>query len=158
MTQNTKLSHIDLVPHWLLSATFLVILIVYNIICHIWENEIRIILDESERILIRSLLYGITIILFPMVKLLRYALLRLNQTLPGNKSAGQRYLLTIAITLSLIETVGTFGFLMFILGDDFNTLYIFSLLATLGIFLHKPKLNEYLAISEALNLKHANDD
>jgi hypothetical protein len=39
---------------------------------------------------------------------------------------------------------------MFILGDGFNTLYIFSVLAVLGIYLHMPKINEYLAIKAAL--------
>lgn len=155
MTPQTRLSHADLVPHWLISAAFLALLIAYNIVCHVWGNEIRINLDESQRILIRSVLYGVTIILFPLINLLRHILLRLNQTMPGDKPARQRYLLTVALTLSLIETVGAFGFLMFVLGDDFNTLTIFSLLAALGIFLHKPKLDEYLAISQALNSENS---
>jgi len=150
MTRQSN-THADLLPHWLLSIALLALLISYNIVCHVWGSEIRINLDESQRILIRSILYAVTIILFPLIKLLRHILLRLNQTMPGNKPARQRYFLTVAITLSLIETVGAFGLLMFILGDGFNTLYIFSALAALGIFLNKPKLNEYLAIREALS-------
>jgi len=73
--------------------------------------------------------------------------------MPGNKPAKQRYFITVGISLLLIETVGCFGFVMFLLGDSFNTLYIFSGLAALGIFLHMPKLTEYLAICAALNLK-----
>lgn len=155
MTPQIRLSHSDLVPHWLITAALLALIIAYNIICHVWANEIRITLDEPQRVLLRSILYGVTIILFPLTNLLRHILLRLNQTMPGDKPARQRYLLTVAVTLSLIETVGAFGFLMFILGDDFNTLYIFSVLAALGIFLHKPKLVEYLAISEALSMDNS---
>ena len=154
MTQQTH-AHTDLLPHWLVSAALLTLLIAYNIVCHVWASEIRINLDESQRILIRSLLYGVTIILFPLVKLLRHILLRLNQTMPGDRSARERYLLTVTVTQSLIEMVGAFGFLMFILGDGFNTLYIFSALGALGIFLHKPKLNEYIAIKEALSIKNS---
>ena len=146
-------THADLIPHWLTSLALLIVLITYNIVCHVWGNEIQINLEESQRILFRSILYGITIILFPLVKLLRHILLRLNQTMPGDKPARQRYFFTVSITLVLIETVGSFGFLMFILGDGFNTLYIFSILAGLGIFLHMPKLPEYLAICQALSVK-----
>ncbi len=155
MTSQPRLSHADLVPHWLVCAALLVLLIGYNVACHVWGTELRINLDEPQRILIRSILYGAAIILFPLIKLLRHVLLRLNQTMPGEKSASQRYFLTVTVTVSLIETVGTFGFLMFILGDDFNTLYIFTALGALGIFLHKPNLDEYLAISEALNSQNS---
>lgn len=153
MTKSIRLSHPDLVSHWLVSAALLSLVLVYNLVCHVWGNEIRFNLDESQRVLIRSILYGLTIILFPLVKLLRHILLRLNQTMPGPKSARIRYLITVAVTSSLMETVGVFGFLMYILGDDFNTLYIFSLLTALGIFLHRPRLDEYLEISETLLAK-----
>lgn len=107
-------------------------------------------IDESQRVLIRTILYAITIALFPLTNLTRHILLRLNQTMPGPKSAQQRYLLTIIVTQSMIEVVSLFGLLMFILGDDFNTLYIFTLLGALGIYLHKPKLTEYQEIVRAL--------
>lgn len=155
MTPQTRLSHADLVPHWLVCAALSALLIGYNIVCHVWGDQIRINLDEPQRILIRSILYGAAIILFPLTKLLRHILLRLNQTMPGEKPARQRYFLTVTVSLSLVEMVGVFGFLMFMLGDDFNTLYIFTTLGALGIFLHKPKLDEYLAISEALNRQNS---
>jgi len=50
----------------------------------------------------------------------------------------------------LIESVGIFGFVMFILGDNFNTLYIFSGLSALGMFLYRPQMDEYARIIEAL--------
>ncbi len=149
-------TYADLIPHWLLSAGFLVLLITYNIICQFWGSEIRMNLDEVQRIPIRSILYGISIILFPVIKLLRHVMVKLNQTMPGDKPAKQRYFFTVAISLLLIETVGGFGFLMYMLGDNLNTLYIFSGLAALGIFLHMPKFNEYLAICESLHIKNSN--
>ena len=64
--------------------------------------------------------------------------------------AKNRYLVTVIVSMSLIESVGIFGFVMFILGDNFNTLYIFSGLSALGLFLYRPKVNEYANIVEAL--------
>ena len=58
--------------------------------------------------------------------------------------------MTVIVSMSLIESVGIFGFVTFVLGDNFNTLYIFSGLSTLGMFLYRPKLDEYTMIIEAL--------
>jgi len=90
--------------------------------------------------------------------LVRHILLRLNLTMPGNQSASRRYWLTVSVTLTLIEIVGFFGFLMFIFGDGFNTLYIFSLLGGLGLFLNRPKNDEYESICAALHEQPADLD
>ncbi|WP_347988210.1 hypothetical protein [Methylomonas sp. AM2-LC] len=154
MMQEPKFSQADLIPHWILLVFFLLFLIGYNLICYGWGNEIQINFEAADRQLLKGVLYAITILLFPLVKLLRYILLRLNQTMPlDNKHAYQRYFFTVALTMTVIEIVGMFGFLLFILGDGYNTLSIFSVLAALGLFLHKPDLQEYLRICEALHTK-----
>lgn len=141
----------NLTPHWLVCAVMLILLAVYNLICHLWAGEIRLDVPESDRILIRTTLYIIAIILFPLTNLIRHIFLRLNQTMPGEKNAEQRYLVTIIVTQSMIEAVSLFGPLMFLLGDDFNTLYIFTLLGVLGIYLHRPKQADLEDITTALS-------
>lgn len=152
MSAQSQPSAADLRPHWIICANMLLTVLIYNLVCHLWANELQIGVDEAQRELIRSVLYGAAIILFPFTKLLRHILLRLNQTMPGPKSAKQRYLSTIIVTQFLIELVSLFGFAMFILGDGFNTLYIFSGMGVLGIFLHRPNLSEYSAIVAALSM------
>jgi len=105
--------------------------------------------------MIRSLLYVIAIALFPLTNLMRHILLRLNQTMPGEKTAEQRYLVTVIVTQSMIGVVSLFGLLMFILGDDINTLHIFTLMGAVGIYLHKPKQSEFQSVVYALT--HKND-
>ncbi len=144
----------QLTPHWLVSAAMLLLLIIYNLICHLSGDELRLNLDESQRVWIRTLFYAVAIVLFPLTNLIRHVLLRLNQTMPGPKPAPQRYLLTIIITQSMIAAVSLFGLLMFMLGDDFNTLYIFTLLGVLGIYLHKPNPAELRDIVRALTAKN----
>ncbi|AMK76755.1 MULTISPECIES: hypothetical protein [Methylomonas] len=154
MPAQSQLSAADLRPHWLICAAMLLTVLGYNLVCHLWASELQIDLDEAQRVLIRSVLYGLAILLFPFTKLLRHILLRLNQTMPGPKTARQRYLSTIIITQALIELVSLSGLAMFILGDGFNTLYIFSVMGVLGIFLHKPNPGEYLAIAAALSMEN----
>ncbi|WP_333873134.1 hypothetical protein [Methylobacter sp.] len=64
--------------------------------------------------------------------------------------AKSRYLVTIIVSMSLVEVVGIFGLLMFVFGDGFNTLYIFTGLSALGLFLYRPKIDEYSEIIDAI--------
>ena len=151
MSEPKKLNS-DLTLHWVIVGLMICLLIAYNIICHIISSEIQINIDEDQRIFIRTIFYIITIVLFPVLSLLRHILLRLNQTMPGDKSAKNRYLLTILVTMVFIEIISLFGLIMFILGDHYNTLYIFSVLGALGIFLHRPRQEEYKEIIESLRI------
>jgi hypothetical protein len=107
-------------------------------------------LPEERRVVFRTSFYVIAIIAFPITNLIRHIQLRLNQTMPGNKSAKSRYLLTVIVSMLLVEGVGTLGIVMFMLGDDFNTLYIFLGLSALGVYLYRPKEDEYDRIVDAL--------
>lgn len=70
--------------------------------------------------------------------------------MPGNKPAKARYLLTIIVSMALVESIGVLGFAMFMLGDDFNSLNIFLGLSVLGLYLYRPKQAEYSRIVDAL--------
>lgn len=137
--------------HYLVCATYLTLIIAYNLFCHLAADQGRWALGDEQRTLVRSVLYGIAIVSFPLTNVLRYILLRLNQTMPGARNAAQRYLTTVAVTQTLLHSVAVFGLAMFLLGDGFNTLYIFSVLGCLAIYLHRPRLDEYDAINYALS-------
>ncbi len=144
----------DLKIAWFVTGLMLAMLATYLIVCHALGSQLQQPLPEAQRVLIRTVLYGIAIVTFPVANLLRHIQLRLNQTMPGNNPAKNRYLMTVIVSLSLIESIGVFGFIMFILGDDFNTLYIFTCMSALGIFLYRPKLDEYTSIINALAKKN----
>jgi len=120
-------------------------------------------LTEHERIVWRTVFYILTILLLPLTNLLRHIFLRLNQTMPLLENANlektlkTRYTLTVSVSMSLILLIGSFGSVMFYLGDGFNTLHIFNIVAGLGIFLYRPKISEYMQIQEALT-EHENDN
>lgn len=140
----------DLFLPWVIVGLMLVTLMAAVVVCQSMGAQIQHGLAEDERELIRTVLYIIAIVTFPMTNLIRYIQLRLNQTMPGSKPAKSRYLLTVIVSLSLIESVGLFGLVMFVLGDDFNTLYIFTGLSALGVYLYRPKQAEYDAIVAAI--------
>jgi hypothetical protein len=154
----------DLILPWAILSIMLVMLVAYIIVCQTIGEQLQQPLSEAQRVLIRTILYVIAIVTFPLTNLIRYIQLRLNQTIPYSRSehdptdvvseaiavAKSRYLVTIIVSMALIESIGVFGFIMFILGDNFNTLYIFTGLSALGMYLYRPKADEYLRIIEAL--------
>ena len=145
----------DLILPWVIVGIMLVTVVGLVSVCIIFGGLIQQPLPEAQRVLIRTILYVVAIVTFPMTNLIRHIQLRLNQTMPYSNEAPigvakKRYLVTVIVSLSLIESVGIFGFVMFILGDNFNTLYIFAGLSALGLFLYRPKVNEYASIVEAL--------
>jgi len=137
----------DLFLPWLIQGVMLASLVVYIIVCITLGDQIQQPLPEAQRILIRTILYVVAIVTFPMTNLLRYIQLSLNQTMPFSSiepegEAKKRYLVTVIVSMSLIESMGIFGFVMFVLGDNLNTLYIFTGLSALGLFLYRPKVHE----------------
>jgi hypothetical protein len=145
----------DLFLPWVFQGILLTTLLTYIVACFAFGDQIQKTLPDDQRVLIRTILYVAAIITFPMTNLIRHIQLRLNQTMPFSDIiprvvAKRRYLVTTILSMLLIESIGVFGFVMFVLGDNFNTLFIFLGLSALGFFLYRPKLTEYISIVEAL--------
>ncbi len=154
----------DFILPWVIAGIMFTMLAAIPIVCHVLGATLQEPLPEAQRVLFRTVFYVVAIVTFPLTNLIRHIQLRLNQTMPVDykaivndesivAQAKKRYLTTIIVSMSLIEVIGVFGLLMFIWGDGFNTLYIFTGLAALGLFLYRPKIEEYLDIIEAITAK-----
>jgi hypothetical protein len=60
------------------------------------------------------------------------------------------YMSRVVISLALSESMGVYGFVLFLLGGGFGTLYIFVALAALGMLYHRPRLDELVRLAAAL--------
>jgi hypothetical protein len=151
----------DLILPWLIVGTMLSMLAAYVAVCHILGEQLHQPLPEARRELLRTVFYAVAIVTFPLTNLIRHVQLRLNQTMPCTPAAHDvvavaksRYLTTVIVSMALAEVVGVFGLIMFILGDGFNTLHIFTGLSALGVFLYRPKADEYAGIITAIAAQH----
>ncbi len=135
---------------WILLGLVLLTLATYIFTSYYFGPQIRSVIDEQQRILIRSVLYVLAIATFPLTNLIRFIMVRLNQTMPGKSTVRQRYFGTLLVSMVFASTIGIYGFIMFILGDNYNTLYIFCSLSALAVYLYRPKIAEYHSIAEAL--------
>ncbi len=139
-----------LLLHWVVVVASSLSVLMCLVLAHVLGVQIQWEVDASTRELVRSVLYVVAIILLPLTSLVRHILLRLNHTMPSRRSAANRYFVTILITQAMIEPIAVFGLLMFVLGDDFNSLYIFSIMAGLGIYFHRPAPQEYADIYDSV--------
>ena len=62
----------DLFLPWLIQGVLLASLVVYVIVCITLGDQIQQPLPEAQRVLIRTILYVVAIVTFPMTNLLRY--------------------------------------------------------------------------------------
>jgi hypothetical protein len=148
----------DLILPWVIVGIMLAMLATYLIVCHTLGEQLQQPLPEDRRILLRTIFYVIAIVTFPLTNLIRHIQLRLNQTMPISSArqdavsvAKSRYLVTVIVSMALIEVVGVFGLILFVFGDGFNNLYIFTGLSALGLFLYRPKADEYSEIIDAIS-------
>jgi F0F1-type ATP synthase membrane subunit c/vacuolar-type H+-ATPase subunit K len=156
----------DLVLPWVIVGIMLVMLAANIIVCHVLGGALQQQLPEAQRELFRTIFYVVAIVTFPLTNLIRHIQLRLNQTMPCSDKASRihnnldtkavqeakaRYLVTVIVSMALIEVVGVFGLVMFLWGDGFNTLYIFTGLSALGLFLYRPKIEEYIEILDSIS-------
>lgn len=139
---------------WFITGFVAVILSLSVIFAHFyyWQNP----LTEDVQLFWRTGFYIFAISLLPLTNLLRHIFLRLNQTMPLLKNTNlacvikTRYTLTISVSMLLMLLIGSFGATIFYLGDSFRTLHILTGIAGLGVFLYRPKLDEYQQILESL--------
>lgn len=131
-------------PIWIIIGMMCFIQSSYILLAHFLQQSLQqTAMTAESREILRSIFYLIAIVTFPLTNLIRHIQLRLNQTVASNTPLNKRYLMTVMVSQIIMLSIGSLGFIIFILGDDFNSLYIFSFLAFLGFFLHQPKKDEY---------------
>lgn len=145
----------ELQGSWLITLIAVILWLICLIFAFIYGPKLQVdfAMPEQQRLWLRTACYAVSIIAFPLINLIRHIQLRLNQTVPGTVSAERRYQTTILVSMGLVQGSGVLGLLMYILGDDVNTLSILMGMSALGIYLYRPKLPEFQSIVTALALK-----
>lgn len=116
-----------------------------------WQNP----LAEDTRIFWRTAFYLLAILMLPLTNLLRHIFLHLSQTMPLlvnahlESVAKTRYTLTVSVSMLMMLIIGSFGTVIFYMGDGFRTLHILTGIAALGVFLYRPKRDEYQQILDS---------
>ncbi len=140
-----------LVSAWIIWTGFLLTLAVYLGICEILGVQSGSDTNSGLPIIwIRTAFYVIAIILFPVITGLKQLIFKTtsqqskpsSETLARRKTTKSLYLAGLVLALALSTSIGTFGFLLFLMGDDYRTLYMFIGISVICMLIHRPKRNE----------------
>ncbi len=152
----------ELLVLWIIWASMFGFLFFYVFFCHQWGDQIRRTASPNFPLdLMRNILYGIAIFTVFLIHILRKSMIiarsggsgpmSLKSSLLSNKpSFLAQYRKAMVVSLALSESIGIYGFVLFLLGDGFRTLYIFIGISALAMFFYRPKREELEALAIAM--------
>ena len=144
---------------WIIWAAMLGSLFIYVFICHQVGEEIRGNMNPEFPIgLLKNILYGAVIVTLLFAHFLRRFMLtgrfgssEVRPYKPGSISNQPallaKYTIAVLVSLALCEGIGIYGVVLFFLGDDLQTLYIFITISALSMFFYRPKMEELERVS-----------
>ena len=135
---------------------------IYVLVCHVvasggFRSEISrgIPLD-----LIRNILFGVSIMVLFLAYFIRRHIVSVKQgdsmNMPSSPASPldlaqflPKYTVAMLISCVLSEAVGIFGLVLFLLGDSFQNLYLFTGVSAIALFYFRPKKEEIEKMAKA---------
>lgn len=131
---------------------------IYVLVCHLAAEDLRQDMGSDFPLdKLKGMLLVISIAEFVMTRYLRNAMLRAGVPQPGLTSAGvypdaafialRKYTSATVVSMAISESIGIFGLILFMLGEDFRTLYLFILISAISMLYYRPRLAELQALA-----------
>jgi hypothetical protein len=147
---------------WFIWAAMLGSLLIYIFVCHQLGEEIRGGFDKSgfPFELFRNILYGVVVVELIMTYYLRKFMLKgrpsaAKADMPGRSSTlnqlpfMSQYTAIVIISLAIADSIGIYGFVLFLLEDGFKILYTFIFVSALAMVFYRPKREELEKLAAA---------
>lgn len=132
---------------------------VYLIICKLLEKQQLIGIDPDLPLnMLSGVLIGVSVITFYVTFLIRKKMLQAERPrllMTSNKSSSiswinqvtARYTGAIAISAALSESIGIYGFVIFLLSQNFAMLYQFLFLSAVSMYYFRPRKEELMDLA-----------
>lgn len=140
---------------WIIWAAMFVSLVFYVVICHMLEKDLRAVVEIGDMYaILLNALFVISLIEVVIIRLLRKTMLEspslaantLLSAVPQPISAPARYQAALITSLALAESIGIYGLILFLLGGDYPTLYVFTAVGGATMIIYRPKQEEFNAL------------
>jgi hypothetical protein len=149
---------------WIIWGGMLVALVAYVLICLLWGDSLQQSASPFPVDLMRDVLYGIGMLTLILTHFLRKFMLSgrsggsgpmsSETPSPSDQSAvAGKYVTAMLVSLALSESIGIYGFILFMLGGDLGTVLIFNGIAAMAMFIYRPKREELETLSIAMQTK-----
>ena len=135
-------------------AAMLLTLVIYLVICYQFGNQIRQPSGSQFPLAtLRNILYGVAAVTLLLSHFLRRFMLTgssgssrpTSRKFPSQSDISpilEKYAIALIVSLALSESIGIYGLVLFLLGDNYQTLYIFIGISAVAMFFYRPKKEE----------------
>ncbi|SLM32411.1 conserved membrane hypothetical protein [Desulfamplus magnetovallimortis] len=130
---------------------------IYLIVFNLAEIRLNMYFDASLPLdTIRYALYGVSVATLVGVFYLRSYLLdtkrpfKYNQNKTPQHPAVARYSITVIICLALLESIGIYGVVLFLLSGDIGVLYQLIAVSAAGMIYFRPRKEELIALADEI--------
>ena len=139
---------------WLIWAALLVSLLMYIFLCHQPGVGFKSVEGSNFPIgLLRNIFFGLGAVALLIGYFMRKSMLSIRTGISKQKPVERmvkwnappfiaKYATVVIVSLALSESIGIYGFVLFILGDSFKILYTFIAVSALAMFFFRPKKEE----------------
>jgi F0F1-type ATP synthase membrane subunit c/vacuolar-type H+-ATPase subunit K len=139
---------------WFIWAAMLVSLLIYVFICHQPGIEFKGVGGTDFPIgLLRNIFFGSGAAAWFMAYFMRRSMLSVRAGISKPKPVERmvkwdappyiaKYATAVIVSLALSESIGIYGFVLFLLGGGFKTLYTFIGISALAMVFYRPKREE----------------
>jgi len=135
-------------------AAMLGTLIIYLFICYQFGDQIRQPSGSQFPLAtLRNILYGVAAVTLMLSHFLRRFMLTrrsgncrpTSMKFPSQSDISPilgKYATALIVSLALSESIGIYGLVLFLLGDNYQTLYIFAGISAIAMFFYRPQKEE----------------
>lgn len=127
-------------------GSILISLGIYLFVCIMIEKDLQKTVGSDFPLeTFKYILLGISFFTLIAVRFLRKFLLRpgsSGRTSPGQHPAVGRYMIATVIISALLESIGIYGLVIFLMVQDHMALYQFLIISAAGMIYHRPRKEE----------------
>lgn len=145
---------------WLIWAAMIGSLLFYLLIAHVAGKEIKSTMGDGLPLeLLRNIFYVVSVIVFFLAHFIR------KKTMQDNRISAQlykdrkefsnqpshmvKYTVAVMASLAMAESIAIFGLVLFFIGADYQTFYIFLAISALAMVYFRPKRAELEELARA---------
>ena len=135
-------------------------LFIYVVISHVAGDQIRQTQNSGIPIpLVRNIVFCVAAAELLLAYYLRKRMLRGRPEGPTSDipltseqpTALAKYTTAVIVSLALSECIGIYGLMLFLLGDEYQTLYIFIGISAIAMYFFRPKREELVELAVAMH-------
>lgn len=144
---------------WLIWAVMILGLLAYLAIIYTLGEEITPTGKDLPLELLRNIFYGVSVIVLYLGHFIRKRIIKNTRfstqlykdrkEFSNQPSYMMKYTAAVVASLAMSESIAIFGLVLFFIGADYQTFYIFLAISALGMFYFRPKRAELEELARA---------